>query len=316
VDAIMNDQPETFEPVIAVLKMKIPRAERADLTGKKLLKCVLRHWLPAGDALLDMIAKFLPSPAEAQQYRTEKLYTGPLDSPEAAAVRNCDPDGPMSMYISKMVPTADKGRFIAFGRVFSGTVSTGQEIRIYGPDYEHGGRKDLYQKKIQRTLLMMGRYVEQIPNCPAGNVCGLVGIDQFLLKSGTLTTSEDMHPFETMKFSVAAVVQVAVEPKNAQDLPKLVEGLKRLSKADPLVKVIHAKTGEHIIAGAGELHLEICLKDLREDFMKGAPIRVSEPIVSFSETISDRTGADGNHPEICVAKSPNKHNRLYIWHNR
>merc|ERR1719476_629093 len=127
-----------------------------------------------------------------------------------------------------------------------------------------------------------------------------------------------MHPIVTMKFSVSAVVQVAVTCKNAQDLPKLVEGLKRLSKSDPLVKCSHSKTGEHIIAGAGELHLEICLKDLQEQYMKGAGINISEPVVSYCEGISSKTGAckpdgSGNYPEMIVAKSPNKHNRLYMW---
>jgi elongation factor 2 len=232
----------------------------------------------------------------------------------------CDPKADLSMYVSKMVPTSEKGRFIAFGRVFSGTVSTGQTVRIYGPDYEPGKKRDLYVKKIQRTLLMMGRYVEQLADCPCGNMCGLVGIDQYLLKSGTVTTNEEASPFNTMKFSVSAVVRVAVEPKSAQDLPKLVEGLKRLSKSDPLVKTFTAKTGEHIIAGAGELHLEICLKDLQEEYMKGAGLKISEPVVSYCEGISSKTGGikpdgNGNYPEICVSKSPNKHNRLYMWAN-
>jgi elongation factor 2 len=109
-----------------------------------------------------------------------------------------------------------------------------------------------------------------------------------------------------MKYSVSPVVQVAVEPKNASDLPKLMEGLKRLSKSDPLVQTYTAKTGEHIVAGCGELHIEICIKDLAEDFMKGAPIRVSEPVVSFCETVSEETTAD------CIGKSPNKHNRIYL----
>lgn len=149
-------------------------------------------------------------------------------------------------------------------------------------------------------------------------MCGIVGIDQFLLKSGTITTHEEAAPFVTMKFNVSAVVRVAVNPKNAQDLPKLVEGLKRLAKSDPLVKTMISKTGEHIIAGAGELHLEICIKDLREEYMKGADISISEPIVSYCEGISSRTGNDNNdetskYPQICVSKSPNKHNRLYMW---
>merc|ERR1719321_129590 len=225
--------------------------------------------LMEGDALLDMIVEHLPSPATAQRYRCEILYSGDLEDKICDAIRACDKTGDLSMYVSKMVPTSEKGRFIAFGRVFSGTVSTGQQVRIYGPDYEPGKKRDLYCKKIQRTLLMMGRYVEQLVDCPCGNMCGLVGIDQYLLKSGTITTNEEASPFNTMKFSVSAVVRVAVEPKSAQDLPKLVEGLKRLSKSDPLVKIYTNKTGEHIIAGAGELHLEICLKDLQEEYMKG-----------------------------------------------
>ena len=311
-DSIMNEQKEIYMPAIEALQLKIPKKELENQPrNKDLLKLVMRNWIPAGNALLDMIALHLPSPVIAQAYRVENLYTGPLDSPEAQSIRSCDANGPAGMYISKMVPTTEKGRFIGFGRVFSGTIKTGQEIRIMGPDYEHGKKRDLYVKKIQRTLLMMGRYVEQIADCPAGNVCGLVGIDQFLLKSGTLASVETFYPFQTMKFSVAAVVQVAVEPKNASDLPKLVEGLKRLSKSDPLVKTSTSKSGQHIIAGAGELHLEICLKDLREDYMKGADVKVSEPIVSFAETIAYKTGDDGNFPTTCVAKSPNKHNRLY-----
>merc|ERR1711981_1493549 len=128
-------------------------------------------------------------------------------------------------------------------------------------------------------------------------MCGLVGVDAYLLKSGTISSSETMHPIVTMKFSVSAVVQVAVSCKNAQDLPKLVEGLKRLSKSDPPVQCSTDKSGQHIIAGAGELHLEICLKDLKEEYMKGAGITVGNPVVSFAETVSERTGADGKHPD-------------------
>jgi elongation factor 2 len=126
------------------------------------------------------------------------------------------------------------------------------------------------------------------------------------MKCGTLTTEEDSHPIVTMKFSVSPVVRVAVQPKSAADLPKLVEGLKRLSKSDPLVQCTIEESGEHIVAGAGELHLEICIKDLQEEFMGGAPIIVSEPVVSFRETVLRES------TEVCLSKSPNKHNRLYV----
>merc|ERR1719330_1764985 len=186
----------------------------------------------------------------------------------------CDPKGPLMMYVSKMVPTSDKGRFYAFGRVFSGTVATGQKARIMGPNYVPGKKDDLYEKSIQRTILMMGRYVESIEDVPCGNICGLVGVDQFLVKTGTITTAKDAHNLKVMKFSVSPVVKVAVECKNPSELPKLVEGLKRLAKSDPMVQCI--------IEDAGELHLEICLKDLEEDHA-GIPIKTGDPVVSYRE---------------------------------
>lgn len=131
---------------------------------------VVRQWLPAGDTLLQMIAIHLPSPAVAQKYRTEMLYEGPLDDESAVAMKNCDPNGPLMMYVSKMVPTTDKGRFYAFGRVFAGKVCTGMKARIMGPNYVPGNKADLYEKAIQRTVLMMGRFVEAIEDVPCGKL--------------------------------------------------------------------------------------------------------------------------------------------------
>jgi len=111
--------------------------------------------------------------------------------------------------------------------------------------------------------------------------------------------------FQVMKFSVSPVVRVAVEPKNPADLPKLVEGLKRLAKSDPMVQCIIEESGEHIIAGAGELHLEICLKDLEEDHAC-IPLKKSDPVVSYRETVAEESTI------TCLSKSPNKHNRLFM----
>jgi elongation factor 2 len=257
--AIMNYKKDSVFGMLEKLEVKLTPEEK-DLEGKALLKVIMRKFLPAGDSLLEMIVINLPSPATAQRYRVETLYEGPMDDESAIGIRDCDPRAPLVLYVSKMVPTSDKGRFYAFGRVFSGTVRAGPKIRIQGPNYIPGKKDDLFIKSVQRTVLMMGRYVEPLEDCPSGNIVGLVGIDQFLLKSGTLTTSESAHNMKVMKFSVSPVVQVAVEVKNAADLPKLVEGLKRLTKSDPCVQAWIAETGEHIVAGAGELHLEICLK--------------------------------------------------------
>lgn len=286
------------------------KSEDTELRGKALLKQVLRTWLPAGECLLQMIVRHLPSPKEAQKYRAAHLYEGHEEDEALRAIRECDPNGPLMLYISKMVPGTDKSRFYAFGRVFSGTVATGQKVDILQPGYDpkdpstFGRYKNT--KNIQRTVLMMGRYIEQIADVPCGNTVALVGIDQFLLKNGTLATWPGSYCIKAMKYSVSPVVRVAVAPKDSKELPKLVEGLRRLSKSDPLVVCsTDPKAGEQIIAGCGELHVEICIKDLREEYAQ-IELVVSKPVVSYKETITAAIEQAG------MAKSANKHNKLYI----
>eukprot|EP00923_Selenidium_pygospionis_P027817 GHVN01050323.1.p1 GENE.GHVN01050323.1~~GHVN01050323.1.p1 ORF type:complete len:834 (+),score=120.27 GHVN01050323.1:2572-5073(+) len=303
--SIMNEDKDKYKKMLDTLGVEL-KGDDKDLLGKPLLKRVMQLWLPAGDVLLEMICTHLPSPVMAQKYRVENLYTGPKDDEAFKGIRNCDPEGPLMLFISKMVPTNDKGRFYAFGRVFSGTVSTGLKVRIQGSNYVPGGKDDLHvNKTVQRTVLMMGRSVEQISDVPCGNTVALVGIDQYLLKSGTLTTLDTAHNIADMKYSVSPVVRVAIKPKDQKELPKLVEGMKKLSKSDPLVVCTFEEGGEHVIAGCGELHVEICLKDLREEYA-GIDFTVSDPVVSYRETIMAESRV------TCLSKSPNKHNRLYM----
>jgi elongation factor 2 len=301
--ACVEGNNEALHKMLPILGVQL-KTEDWELQGRKLLKKIMQKWLNAADTLLEMMIIHLPSPKTAGAYRTEVLYEGPLDDPCGTAMRNCDPAGPLMLYISKMVPTVDRGRFFAFGRVFSGTVATGQKVRIMGANYQPGSKNDLAVKSIQRTVLMMGRTTEPIQDVPAGNTVGLVGVDQYLVKTGTISDHEDAHNIRTMKYSVSPVVRVAVKPKNAADLPKLVEGLKKLSKSDPLVQCTSSDNGEHIIAGSGELHVEICLNDLEGEFACIELIK-SDPVVTYKETVTAQSD------QVCLSKSPNKHNRLY-----
>jgi len=303
----MSEKYEAVKKMLGAVGVTLTK-EDLELRQKPLLKRCMQKWLPAHDALLEMLVQHLPSPRQAQKYRAESLYTGPADDKWCQGIRTCDPDGPLMMYVSKLIPTPDKGRFYAFGRIFSGTIRTGMKVKIMGPNYVQGKKEDLYIKNIQRTILMMGRKTEAVESVTAGNTCGLVGVDQYIVKAGTIADADatESHPIVTMKYSVSPVVRVAVQPKNPNDLPKLVEGLKRLSKSDPLVQCSMEESGEHIIAGCGELHIEICLKDLQEDFMNGAPIVISDPVVSYRETVTAES------TRIVMSKSPNKHNRLYL----
>ncbi|KAF9586971.1 hypothetical protein IFM89_039843 [Coptis chinensis] len=307
INTCMNDQKDKLWPMLKKLGVTM-KSDEKELLGKALMKRVMQTWLPASTALLEVMIHHLPSPSMAQRYRVENLYKGPLDDKYAEAIRNCDPEGPLMLYVSKMIPASDKGRFFAFGRVFAGKISTGSKVRIMGPNYVPGQKKDLYTKSVQRTVIWMGKKQESVEDVPCGNTVALVGLDQFITKSATLTNEKEVeaHPICAMKFSVSPVVRAAVQCKVASDLPKLVEGLKRLAKSDPMVMCTIEESGEHVIAGAGELHVEICLKDLVDDFMGGAEIIKSDPVVSFRETVLEKS------VRTVMSKSPNKHNRLYM----
>jgi len=164
---------------------------------------------------------------------------------------------------------------------------------------------DLFIKVIQRAILMMGRSNLPIEDVPAGNIVGLVGVDQFLLKSGTLTTSETAHNMRVMKFSVSPVVRVAVEVKNSNDLPKLVDSLKRLAKSDPCVLTSISESGSTSLPALVNCIWRFAGKDLEEDHA-GVPLKISPPVVSYRET------AGGDSSMTALSKSPNKHNRLYV----
>jgi elongation factor 2 len=275
---------------------------------KELLKSILMEFLPASDALIEMTINHLPSPIASQQYRYKKLYTGDLEDKYATSIKNCDPEGPLMIYISKMIPSSgSKGRFIAFGRIFSGTVTSTTKLRIMRPD-DPNNQNDLSIVTPQRILLMMGKFNAPMESCVAGNVVGITGIDKFINKTCTLTEDKckDASPIGELNFSVSPVVKIAIRAADPSQQMELIEGMKKLSNSDSLVEcTMDEETGELIVAGAGELHIEICLNDLENYYCKGIKIIKSKPAVTFVETVTKQSNE-------CLSKSPNKLNRIYI----
>merc|ERR1712232_580071 len=300
--AAMANEYETIKTMSKVMEVTLTSAD-LELRDKHLLKAVMQKWINAADTILEMMVFHLPSPKTAQKYRYSYLYEGPVDDECAKAIRDCDQEGPLMMYISKQVPTSDKGRFYSYGRVFSGKVSTGLKVRMLGANFKPGSKADTYSGNVQRTVLMMGRKTEFVSEVPCGNLAALVGIDKYISKTGTITTSEEAVNIRNMKYSVSPVVRVAVKPKNPGDLPKLIQGMNRLAKSDPLVLCINdEETGQNIVCGPGELHVEICINDLINEYAQ-IPIIQSTPVVSYKETVSE----EGKE---AMSKSANKHNRL------
>jgi elongation factor 2 len=295
-----------FDEMLPKIGVKLTRTEKEQTDRNKFIKSIMQKWLPAADALVEMIIDHLPSPKSAQRYRVENLYTGPLDDDIATAIRNCDPNGPLIMFVSKMIDANGDGkRYYAFGRVFSGTIRTQQEVYVMGPNYVFGEKFDIAEKKVPGLVLIMGSKINPISELPCGNTVGVSGLDKVLIKSGTISSSPKAYPISPMKFSVAAVVRRAVSPKNPSQLKKFTEGLKRLEKADPCLQVIYSDN-EFIVAGAGELHIEVAMKEFQSILGGEVPFTVSPPVVPFSETITEKSKI------LCLGKSPNRHNRLYF----
>ncbi|CAF3888740.1 unnamed protein product [Rotaria sordida] len=292
--------------LLSKIDIKLPAAklDATLLDGKTITSNVMKRWLPAGEAMLHLIVLHLPSPVQAQIYRIQHLYEGPQDDQVACSMKACDPNGEVMIYISKKIPVQDGSRFLCFGRIFSGTIVSGTNVRILGPDYRPGSTSDLQIKNVTSVGVMIGDRCIPTHHVPAGNVVALTGIDKCLLKTATITTSSDAHNFRVMKFSVSPVVRVAVDVKDPVDHTKLVDGLKKLVQGDSLVQVLN-ENGQHVIAAAGELHLEICLADLEKTHAR-CPLKVATPIVTYRETITAESR------QIAFTKTTNKHNKFFM----
>lgn len=249
---------------------------------------------PLHAVLLDMVVKHLPNPIEAQHRRIPIIWHGDYSTPEGKAMINCDPNGPVCLMVTDISFDPHAGE-VATGRLFAGTLRRGTECYIMGT-----------AKRVNRLAqvgIFMGAERIEVEALPAGNIAAVTGLKDAIVGS-TVTTLLDMTPFESLKHYSEPVMTVAVEAKNMKDLPKLVEVLRQVAKEDPTVQVsINEETGEHLISGMGELHLEIITGRIRRD--KGVDIITSPPIVVYRETITGRAGP-------VEGKSPNRHNRFYI----
>lgn len=253
--------------------------------------------LPLYDAVLDMVAKNIPNPLEAQKYRVPKIWRGNLNSDIGRAMLNCDDDGPLVICVTN-VQIDPKGGAIATGRVFSGSVKNGDRVYLTGAAKECS---------VEQVSIYMGSFREAVAEVTSGNIVALKGID--LARAGETIVDvehkDDMTAFGSMKYISTPVVTVAVEPKKPKDLPKLFDALNRLLVEDPNLKItIDNKSGEHLLSGMGELHLETAVSFLRK-YAEGLELSTSAPTVSYRESVTSKG-------ETVMAKSLNKQNTFWF----
>ncbi|MEK6912640.1 MAG: elongation factor EF-2 [Nanoarchaeota archaeon] len=283
--------------------LSVPFMQKKNITFKDIFKLYQEmdekeknDWVwknaPLYEVLLDMVVKHLPDPLEAQKYRIPKIWHGDADSEFGKGLINCDPKGKVAFVITRIVIEPKSAKEISAGRLFSGTLKTGQEVYL---------NLAKQKQKVQQLFIYNGIKPEQIDEIGPGNVLAISGVTG---EAGETITFEPETPFEELKHIFEPVITKAIEVKKTSDLPKLVEILKKVAKEDPSIKIeINEQTGESLMSGMGELHLEIVENRIRTE--KGLDVKTSEPIIVYRETI-------GKESPAVEGRSPNKHNSFFI----
>ncbi len=257
---------------------------------------VLQDNLPLSEAILGMAVRTLPNPLDQQPKRIQAIWKGEFESTQGKSMLAIDPKGPLVICITNVIIDPQAG-VVSTGRVFSGTIKKGDDLHLIMANKDY---------KAQQVSIYMGQYREIVDEIPAGNIVALLGLDEG--RAGETIVSHDLIKegvgFESIKYISDPVLTVAVEPRKPTDLPRLIDAMQKLSIQDPnLVATINQETGEYLLSGMGELHLEIAIKDIKRDY--NLDVIESEPTVVYREAIRYEAGP-------FMGKSPNKHNRLFF----
>src|SRR3989338_3839607 len=279
--------------------LSVPYMQKKSITFKDVIEYYqegerykeLADKAPLHEVVLNMVVGHLPNPQDAQKYRIPKIWHGEHESEDGKALLNCDPNGNLFFVITKIVIDPQAGE-ISAGRLFSGTMKKGLDVYL---------NRMKQQSKIQQVFIYNGAKREIVDSAPAGNIIGVAGVKSYAGETITLTQTE---PFEKITHIFDPVVTKAIEAKKPSELPKLIEVLKQVGKEDPTIQIeIDEETGEHLMHGMGELHLEVIENRIRTE--KGVDVQTSPPIVVYRETIT-KPGQEA------MGKTPNKHNHLFF----
>ena len=267
------------------------------LTAYQLPEDQKKSWFwensPLHEVILDMVIKHLPNPIEAQKYRIPRIWHGELESELGKNMVLCNPNGNMMFCVTRIIIDPRVGRELACGRLYSGTIKEGMQVYLSGSKI---------QQRIQNVYMYVGIKTEGFSEVPPGNVLAISGLQSWA--GQTITDAQDAVAFEEIRHIFEPVITKSIEATKPQDLPKLVEILRKVGKEDPSIKItINEETGENLISGMGELHLEIVENRIITE--KGFQIKTSSPIVVYRESIKKPS-------QEVEGKSPNKHNKFYF----
>ncbi|XP_059092631.1 LOW QUALITY PROTEIN: 116 kDa U5 small nuclear ribonucleoprotein component-like [Tigriopus californicus] len=281
--------------------------EESKMNIRPLLKLICSRFFGDFNGFVEMLAQHIPSPVANAKNKVENMYTGTTDTVRGEDMMNCDQDGRLMVHTTKQYPNEDLTCFHVLGRVMSGTLHSEQEIRLLGENYTIYDEEDSRNLTVGRLWIYEARYKIEVNRVPAGNWVLIEGIDQSIVKTSTITdlkgNDEDLYIFRPLKFNTQSVIKIAVEPVNPSELPKMLEGLRKVNKSYPLLNTKVEESGEHVVLGTGELYLDCVMHDLRKLYSE-IDIKVADPVVSFCETVVETSSLK------CFAETPNKKNKL------
>lgn len=282
-----------------------------NLDARSLLKKVFLQFFGQGGGIcsfIDMVVEHIPSPKENAPNKVDRLYSGDQDGAVAQDMKNLDHTGYLMVHTVKNYHRPDCNAFDVFGRVVSGTLFRGDRVKILGESYSLDDDEDMTIREVSNLWIYEGRYRVEVSHVPAGNWVLIGGIEGSIKKTATLTTAsndEEVEIFRPLRFPTSAVIKVAIEPLQPSELPKMVDGLRKIDKAYPLAKTKVEESGEHVLSGTGEIYLDCILHDLRRLY-GDLEIKVADPVVEFCETVVETSSLK------CFAETPNKKNKLYM----
>ena len=303
----LSESPEDLKQTLASVGVNL-KPSQLKTDAKELLSLVCEKFFGPATGFVDMVVQHVPSPVEGAQRILERYYTGPVDTKVGASMVACDQDGPLVIHVTKLFSSTDAGSFYSFGRIMSGTARPGQQVRVLGEGYTPEDEEDMVVATISDTWIAETRYNISTNGVPAGNWVLLGGVDNSIVKTATLMPlkledDEEAYIFRPIRHMTESVFKVAVEPVNPSELPKMLDGLRKINKSYPLISTKVEESGEHVVLGTGELYMDCVLHDLRKLYSE-MEIKVSDPVTRFCETVVETSAI------MCYSITPNKKNKI------
>lgn len=302
---VVGDVDGTLADTLAELNVKIGKEEMKS-NIRPLLRLICNRFLGDFTGFADMCVEHIQSPADNSKTKIDHIYTGPKEGVLYEDMLDCSQNGNLVVHSTKMYPRDDCTIFLVLARVMSGTLYSGQEVRILGENYTLLDEEDSRIVQVGRLWVYEARYKVELNRVPAGNWVLIESIDQSIVKTSTMVDAnvqEDLYIFRPLKFNTQSIIKIAVEPVNPSELPKMLDGLRKVNKSYPLLATRVEESGEHVILGTGELYLDCVMHDLRKMYSE-IDIKVADPVVSFTETVVETSSLK------CFSETPNKKNKI------